>query len=391
MNEQFITSILENTIGTMIENKNSIMSIAVVMKKEHIKKRDELAEIKKQLPIAFDKTKQLRAKDLKLRNAMLKASTQFTEEGYKSLEELFAKVNEVHDAYINAEKEEYTLIRRRDALELELKQSIIMIEKAEGVARQLMISLTYLQNSLFRFNEPDQEAAHVEEEEGVQKYLEFISYVEQEKVRIARDIHDGPAQQIAGTLMNVDLCSVLLQKDPEKGGAVLAKIKQDLGNTLGDIRAILFDLNPAPIEKIGFREAIQNMLHSILNSEQVNINFFYNVGEEEIPEMKQKAIYRMVQELINNIKKHSKATEVMLRITMVNDFLYLYLMDNGIGFQVPEDLEYFRMHKKSYGISNIHTRIKEMNGTLVVNSDSTNGTSFKIQLPMNSKAGCTKK
>lgn len=382
MNEQVITEILENTIGTLVENKSSLMSISDALKEEYEKKKVEIHKINQELPVIFQNTKKLRLLDRQLRNQLLKSSGNFTEQGYKTMEAMFKEVNQVHESYLNAEQEEFNMVRRRDMLELELKQSISMMEKAENIVQQFMISISYLQNSLKKYSQNASNIQSIQEDESIKHYLELFTYVENEKLRIARDLHDGPAQQIVGTLMNVEICANAAQKDIQKGILLLGKLKQDLANTLTDIRTIIFDLNPAPLEQLGFEKAIHNMLYSILNKDQISISFFYNMDETKVSKTLQNTIYRLIQELINNVKKHSKANRVMLRITIVNDYIYIHLMDNGVGFQVPEDLDSFRVNKKSYGISNIYTRIKELNGTLALNSDANNGTCFKIQLPM---------
>lgn len=382
MNEQVITEILENTIGTLVENKSSLMSISDALKEEYEKKKVEIHKINQELPVIFQNTKKLRLLDRQLRNQLLKSSGNFTEQGYKTMEAMFKEVNQVHESYLNAEQEEFNMVRRRDMLELELKQSISMMEKAENIVQQFMISISYLQNSLKKYSQNTSNIQSIQEDESIKHYLELFTYVENEKLRIARDLHDGPAQQIVGTLMNVEICANAAQKDIQKGILLLGKLKQDLANTLTDIRTIIFDLNPAPLEQLGFEKAIHNMLYSILNKDQISISFFYNMDETKVSKTLQNTIYRLIQELINNVKKHSKANRVMLRITIVNDYIYIHLMDNGVGFQVPEDLDSFRVNKKSYGISNIYTRIKELNGTLALNSDANNGTCFKIQLPM---------
>lgn len=382
MNEQAITDILENTIGTLVENKSSLLSISDALKEEYEKKKVEIHKINQELPVIFQNTKKLRLLDRQLRNGLLKSSGNFTEQGYKNMEAMFNEVNQVHEAYLNAEQEEFNMVRRRDMLELELKQSISMMEKAENIVQQFMISISYLQNSLKKYSQNANNIQLIQEDESIRHYLELFTYVENEKLRIARDLHDGPAQQIVGTLMNVEICANAAQKDIQKGIVLLGKLKQDLANTLTDIRTIIFDLNPAPLEQLGFEKAIHNMLYSILNKDQISISFFYNMDETKVSKTLQNTIYRLIQELINNVKKHSKANRVLLRISIVNDYIYIHLMDNGVGFQVPEDLDSFRVNKKSYGISNIYTRIKELNGTLAINSDANNGTCFKIQLPM---------
>ena len=84
------------------------------------------------------------------------------------------------------------------------------------------------------------------------------------------------------------------------------------------------------------KDASENMIYSILDIETMNISFFYNIDSNMISLNMQKTLYRIMQELINNIKKHSRATQIILRIYTANDSIYINLMDNGIGFVLSQ-------------------------------------------------------
>ncbi|MGL4343764.1 MAG: histidine kinase, partial [Cellulosilyticaceae bacterium] len=344
------------------------------------KKKQELEKIKEELPQIFDYTKRLKTADQKMREQLATASSDFSLEGQAHLKIVFTKANEIHRHLLRAEESENALIRRRNTLELELKDQLATILQAESLAQQLMVSLTYLQTSLAQMSE--QLISVPNPDDSLKHYLSFFTCIENEKLRIARDLHDGPAQQIVSAQMNIDLCRAVIQTDLNKGLDLLAKLKSDLSDTLTEVREILFDLNPAPLEKMNFKSALENMIFSVLDPQSIGVNFYYTIDDCNISPAFQKTIYRIIQELINNIKKHARATQVILRITSAHDFIYINLMDNGIGFCVPDDIQSFHIHKKSYGIANIATRINELDGKFNITSDTTHGTVFKIQLPI---------
>ncbi|MDA3730899.1 histidine kinase [Niameybacter massiliensis] len=381
INNDYILEILQKTIDTLMENKNSILSISETLKTEYEQKKQELTTLQKELPSLFQYTKKLRLADRQLRNQLSVLSSDFSIEGHKKLHAIFLQASEIHAQLLKAEESESTLVRRRDSLELDIKRNLSTIENAENVARQLMASLSYLQTSLITINEENKTDNQYSIDGSFKQYISFITCIENEKLRIARDLHDGPAQQIASAKMHIDICESVITKDLHQGLKFLSNLKRDLSQTLIEVRQILFDLNPAPLEKMDFKDALENMIYSILDIETMNISFFYNIDSNMISLNMQKTLYRIMQELINNIKKHSKATQIILRIYTANDFIYINLMDNGIGFAVPDNLDTFHIANKSYGLSNISTRIAELDGKLIINSDSTNGTSFKIQVP----------
>lgn len=372
-----ILDILKNTIGTLSDNKNSICEISETLKKNYEKKKQELANIKEQLPLVFEETHRLRREGRILRNQLSCSADNFSERGYETMQSLFSKASHIHGQFLQSEEKESQLIRKRDEMEIELRRDLLMIEQAENIAQQLFVSISYLQTNLTQLSQEESASSELSAQ-----HLNFFKFIENEKSRIARDLHDGPAQQIVGAQLNIDFCINTLQTDLHKGLRLLETLKQDLSNTLTDIRGILFDLHLAPLEKIGLQSAIHNLLYSILPSDTLQIKFFYTLDTTHISLMQQRSIYRIVQELLNNIKKHAKASTVMLRMSHHEDMISITLMDNGVGFDVPENINDFFLKQKSYGLSNIYTRTNELNGKISLFSDKKQGTCFKIQLPI---------
>lgn len=376
-NDQILLEIMEKTINTLQSNKNAVISIIKNLQNEHEKKKKELMAIKEQLPKTFIYVKQLTTLDQKLRQQLANASNDFSSKGHEYMNILFQKASTVHIQLLDAQETEKSAIRRRDELELDLKHSQFNIDQAECMAQQLFISLSYLQTSINQLHTASEETAHSE-------YLTFFRCLENEKLRIARDLHDGPAQHIASVQMKVDFCKTIIAQDLDKGIVILDQLKSNLSEALSEIRDILFDLNPAPLEKLGLKQSIENMLCSVLDPTKMHVAFSYELESLTLSATLQATLYRLIQELITNIKKHAKATHVTLRLYEVNHFIYIYLEDNGIGFDVPSDLEVFRTMHRSFGLVNLTTRISELKGSFKINSTKDKGSTFRIQLPIRS-------
>lgn len=380
--DEVLLEIMEKTISTLESNKNIILSIIKNLQSEHEKKKTELLDIKNQLPKIFTYVKQLRVLDHKLRHELALASNDFSPHGHENLKRLFDQANVVHTQLLIGEESEKTSIKRRDELELDLKNSEFNIKQAECMAQQLFVSLSYLQTGTAQLNTSLEEKEATLSDTSLLHYLAFFKSLENEKLRIARDLHDGPIQHIASVQMRIDFCKTAIMQDLEKGLHILDQLKGDLSDTLSEVRDILFDLNPAPLEKIGLKGSIEHLLYSILDPEKIHIIFSYTLDTSSITMPLQTTIYRIIQELVTNIKKHANATSITLRISQARHFIYIHLEDNGIGFNVPSDLESLRIQAKSYGLINVTTRISELNGTLKINSKKHQGSLFIIQLPI---------
>lgn len=372
-----LLKIMENAISSLKTNKDTLMEIIQDLQMEYEKKKLELSEIKVKLPQCMLDSKRLAAVDKQLRQALVVASNDFSSSGHQKLKELFEKANEAHHALLKAEETESYYIKRRNELELELKKSQINIERAKDMAAHLITSLAYLQTGIEELNSqapiPKNTALH---------QLSFFKCIENEKSRIARDLHDGPLQRIASVQMRIDFCKTAIELDLMKGFALLENLKRDLTLTISEVRDILFDLNPAPLEKIGLKACIEHLIHTIFDKQALTIDFSYQIDHLVIDSPIQITIYRIVQELLNNIKKHAQATQLKLHILEMKHSIYIIIEDNGVGFVVPEDFDLLRTQNKSYGLYNIHTRIQQLNGRCKISSQKYKGTTFKVELPL---------
>lgn len=380
--DEVLLEIMEKTIATLESNKNSILSIIKNLQSEHEKKKAELLDLQNQLPKIFTYVKSLKAVDNRLRQKLASASNDFSPTGHENLKQLFEQASTVHTQLLKAEEAERASIKRRNELELDLKNSQFNIEQAESMAQQLFVSLSYLQTGTAQLTTSLEEKENDLSNASLLHYLAFFKSLENEKLRIARDLHDGPIQHIASVQMRIDFCKTAIMQDLEKGLHILDQLKGDLSDTLSEVRDILFDLNPAPLEKIGLKGSIEHLLYNILDPDKIHITFSYTLDTASITLPLQTTIYRIIQELVTNIKKHAKATFVKLRISEAHQFIYIRLEDNGIGFDVPTDLDVFRTQNKSYGLVNVTTRIHELNGTFKINSIDHQGSLFIIQLPI---------
>ncbi|MDI9215177.1 ATP-binding protein [Clostridium tertium] len=154
---------------------------------------------------------------------------------------------------------------------------------------------------------------------------------------------------------------------------------------LKEVRGIIYDLRPLHLEELGLMEAIKDMINII--SAEANIKIDINVDESnyEVEKIMQIAIYRIIQEILNNIKKHSKAKYVYLRINYIKDYIYIYLQDDGIGFDVQETLINTKQKGNRYGLIGIFERVEQLRGKIEVKSSNGEGTIYKIKLPINRK------
>ena len=185
--------------------------------------------------------------------------------------------------------------------------------------------------------------------------------------------------------MRVDFCKVVVKKDLEKGINELDDLKSNIRMALKEVRGIIYDLRPLHLEELGLIDAIKDMINIISVENDVKIDMIVDESSYEVEKIMQIAIYRIMQEILNNIKKHSKAKYVDIKINYIKDYIYIYIQDDGIGFNVQETLINTKQKGNRYGLIGIFERVKQLRGKIEVKSSKGEGTIYKIRLPINRK------
>ena len=211
--------------------------------------------------------------------------------------------------------------------------------------------------------------------------IKVLEIQEAERGRIARDIHDGPAQYLASSIMRIDFCKKILMEDLERGLQEIDELKSTVKKALIEVRGIIFDLRPPYLEKQTLEESIQDLIDTFSDESNVNIKFKM-LNYDKCNDTIEIGVYRIVQELICNVKKHSKANYVDILIEKGKEYLFINFTDDGVGFDLDEVVHESKLRKISYGIVGILDRVEGLGGKVDINSRIDKGTRYRIRLPI---------
>ncbi len=207
-----------------------------------------------------------------------------------------------------------------------------------------------------------------------------IQTQESERKRIAKDLHD----EIGALLAAIRLGVIQIGSDETTGTFGVEKAeeaKKLIEETIKNVRRISQDLMPATLEKFGLVAALKELCQKLEKASGVRMDFDGNEIDFPLKMQSALALYRIVQELINNTLKHAKATKIIISLQKTNTLLYLTVADNGSGF----DLEYARGQSKGVrglGLSNIESRINMLNATIRYETAPGEGTQVTIEIPL---------
>ncbi len=208
---------------------------------------------------------------------------------------------------------------------------------------------------------------------------------EEERRRLARDIHDGPVQDLVGLSYSMsNLCRNPSGQDYDLAELMLrvGQWRQDITKTIKQLRAAINDLRPAGLDEFGLISALEGYFGRFKRDYAIAINFSYNLSGELADEINL-TLFRSTQEILSNINKHAKASLISISLTQHTDSLSLCVEDNGKGFIVPTDLHELSS-KQHFGLLGLAERIQLVKGNISIRSSPGQGTEIFISIPLSS-------
>jgi PAS domain S-box-containing protein len=203
---------------------------------------------------------------------------------------------------------------------------------------------------------------------------EVIRLQEFERTRLAKELHDGIGQQLSAIKLYLGSISNL-NKDAAYRN-ILDNCSSLVGNINQEIRGICFDLMPRTLADAGLILATQELARQINVTNTTTIKITVLNNQLKFTKEQELALYRVIQEFINNSIKHSKCRVIKIEFTKKTKRLYIKLADNGIGF----DLNSEKIKKKGLGIFSMNNRISAINGDMQLTSQTNKGTQLQILL-----------
>lgn len=208
--------------------------------------------------------------------------------------------------------------------------------------------------------------------------LAILSIQEQDRQRIARDLHDTSLQNLAHLVHKIELSSLYIDKDPIRAKLELAAVNKNLKEIIDEIRNTIFDLRPMSFDDLGLKAAFENLIDNINEDKKYVTDV---VIEEPLSDddMILTAIYRIVQESLNNIEKHAEASKIIFHTKNKENYYVLDIQDDGAGFSESEIQEKKDRH---FGMTVMKERVSLLGGKIDIDSEEGKGTQVHIEIPL---------
>lgn len=380
LNGKKINEVLERTINAIQTGKQEIFDIAENTRKECETIKKELEDIVQRIKKLIKEVDLLEIKERKSRTRLAVVSRDFKKYTEEDIKKAYEISNNLRIKLMLKRREEKELIIKRNELERRLKVYQETLKKAEKLVAQVGVALEYLSGDLDKIAETFEDLSKRQ-----MLGIKIIKAQEEERQRVARDIHDGPAQSLANVVLKTEICEKMMSIDQNKAKDELKELKGIVRDSLKDVRKIIYDLRPMSLDDLGLIPTVQRYGELFYEETGIDVNVRVIGKKTEINSYMQLAVFRIIQEALNNVKKHSEATKVDILIEIGFDNFNLIIKDNGNGFDKSEIDSDNSNINDGFGLMGMRERAELLKGNFEIKSSLGKGTKITLTLPTNRK------
>lgn len=366
--------ILDKMVETVGDSKDEIFRIGEQCRGDYDSLVEELRDVRRMVGQIIEEGDSLEIKSRAARRHLSEVSMHFKDYTEVQVREAYEKAHQIQmDLTLNRQAEKQ-LRDRRDDIERRLVGLTRTIERAEHLVSQITVVMNYLMSDLKQVGEALQDAK-LKQDFG----LKIIEAQEEERKRLSREIHDGPAQMMANVMMRSDLIErVYKEYGADEALTEVKNLKKMVRNALYEVRRIIYDLRPMALDDLGLAPTLKKYLQTIEEYHNTTKISYVNVGEEKrLPTKYEVALFRLIQESVQNALKHADANEIKVKLEIGKEYITVLVKDNGQGFDIDE------RKPESFGIIGMRERVELLEGKITINSKIGTGTVVLIQVPLN--------
>lgn len=376
-----LKKILTNTIDTIEDNKTQIFGIYENARTEVENSRRQLTELKEEARTTIERVDKLSRDEQEQKQRLVMVSSNFQNYSEERIRESYEAVKNVQvELGIEREKEQ-SLRKQRDRLELRLRKLQVMLQQAEHLALAIGSVLSYLSSQV---------SGVVWKIEAVQKDrfvgARIIKAQEEERYRISRELHDGPAQDMANLIFQTSIAEKLVDYDPDECKRTLQELRQQIRECLTSVRQVIFDMRPMALDDLGLVPTLSQLIGRMASRGMLSTELSTDGKAYDLPKHVEIAIFRIVQEALNNVAHHAGTDKARLRLLYTASSLSVLVEDSGSGFNPDADVagdgtEAVLTSNGHFGVVGMEERARLIGAELKITSAPGKGTRVHLRVP----------
>jgi two-component system sensor histidine kinase DegS len=215
--------------------------------------------------------------------------------------------------------------------------------------------------------------------------VRIIQAQEEERQRLARQMHDGPAQSLTNFILQAEICQRLFDRNPARAAEELDNLKTVASVTFQKVRDFIFDLRPMMLDDLGVVPTVRRYVDSFREKNDIEVKLDIYGDERRLATHREVMIFRGIQELMALARDYANPTEISIRLDIGPTSAKMSVDDNGRGFDAEAALtgEENYQDPRAQAVVTLKEKFELVRGSLSVTSGETDGTSVRMELPTN--------
>ena len=369
--EYVLEDILDKTVDIIGESKNDIFDICESAREEQMNIESEIKLINLEIDKVINDLKKKRTENRKARLQLMEVSREVEESNEAEIKKAYQKAEKTSVAIAVLTEKEEQLKERRSRLEERMNRVKKTEKKAENLVSRFSVVKEFLQGELKNLS------SHFEDLREKQKVaMKIIQAQEEERKRVAREIHDGPAQSLANLIFRFEFAYEMIDKDYEKAKEELVDLRDVVKKSVKDVRKIIYDLRTMSLDDLGLVPTLEKYIEKFSRQTELEIDFKVLGEVRRLDDCYHITVFRLVQEGLNNINTHAHATSARVILEYKKENINLLIVDDGRGFDIDE------VKDDKFGLISMRERCELLQGSLEINSRPKLGTRINIKIPL---------
>ncbi|MCR4431381.1 MAG: sensor histidine kinase [Tepidanaerobacteraceae bacterium] len=374
-----LNKVIDSTIEAVEKGQSEIFNIAEQSKRECERLEKEMLQVKRKITETIEKVDALEKEEKAARTRLMMVSRDFRRYSEDDIKAAYEYARDIQIRLSLEKEREVQLREKRDDLERSFKTMMTILNQAEHLTMQVGVALSFLKGNLENISG---QLTDVSQKRNFASQI--IKAQEEERKRVARDIHDGPAQTMANVIIQAEICEKLFEKDIEMAKRELKELKEIVRGSLKELRKIIFNLRPSALDDLGLEAVVRRSCSEFQEETGINTEFKVFGDKMRLDSNTEVTLFRIIQEALSNIKKHSCANNAVIKLEIDNGRVNLIIIDDGSGFQLNPAAGLSGMHD-NFGLLSIKERTELLNGSLQIETAQGKGTKIFISIPVKAK------
>jgi len=368
----YLEQIVREVVDTVERAREDIYFLADQARREYTRLAGELAELKQEVSEVIRMVEECEKEEKKSRRRLVEVSRDFEKYTEEDIKEAYDTARNMQVQLSILRERERNLHYRRDMLERNLRQIEQLASRAESMVGRVNVAVKMLQGNAEIISEQIEDAFKKQ-----QIGIWIVQAQEEERRKIARELHDGPAQSLANIVMRLSLIERLWEQDQEWVKREISALTSMVRDNITEVRRVIFDLRPMALDDLGLVPAMRRYLADYRDKHGLDVHFLFFGEERRLPLPVEVALFRLTQEALSNVRKHAEVDEAVVKLEITPRMATIVIKDDGRGFDVARASE-----KGRYGLLGMRERVELFNGELTIKSRLGHGTQVIISIPV---------